>query len=98
MTNEEFCAEPEHDTSSFAGIKQRLDEIVTLVSDDTMPLDDALKLYEEAVDLGLAASNLLEQGIPVDAEDTQGAEDAESMQDIKEPHADAQRLAEPFHN
>ena len=51
------------ETTSFRELKARLDEIVELVSDDSLPLEDALKYYEEAVGLGLEASNILEQGI-----------------------------------
>ena len=48
---------------SFDALKARLDEIVELVSDDSMPLEEALSLYEEAVGLGLKASNMLEADI-----------------------------------
>ncbi len=48
---------------SFESVKTRLDEIVNAVSDDELPLDEALSLYEEAVGLGLRASDLLEEGI-----------------------------------
>lgn len=48
---------------SFESVKGRLDEIVDAVSDDNLPLDQALSLYEEAVGLGLRASDLLEEGI-----------------------------------
>ncbi len=48
---------------TFEDLKARLDEIVAAVSDDTMPLDDALALYEEAVSLGLRATDLLEENI-----------------------------------
>ena len=48
---------------SFEELKSRLDEIVESVNDKDMPLDQALSLYEEAVGLGLRASDLLEQGI-----------------------------------
>ena len=50
-------------TPRFSDLKTRLDEIVEIVSDDTLPLEEALKYYEEAVTLGLEASNILEQGI-----------------------------------
>lgn len=46
---------------NFTDIKERLDEIVQAVSDDGMPLDDALALYEEAVKLGMRVSSLMEQ-------------------------------------
>lgn len=48
---------------SFEEVKGRLDEIVEAVSDENIPLDDALKLYEEAVELGLVASSLLEENL-----------------------------------
>jgi exodeoxyribonuclease VII small subunit len=48
---------------SFESVKERLDQIVEAVSDEELPLDEALSLYEEAVGLGLRASDLLEEGI-----------------------------------
>ncbi|MBO4352252.1 MAG: exodeoxyribonuclease VII small subunit [Eggerthellaceae bacterium] len=51
----------------FEAIKLRLEEIVTAVSDENIPLDDALDLYEEAVELGMRISDVLEDGIEVDA-------------------------------
>ena len=60
--------------ASFDQVKARLDEIVDGVGSSEMPLDEALSLYEEAVGLGLRASELLEENIEArDAED--GAED-----------------------
>lgn len=52
-----------HQPESVEALKVRLDEIVELVNDDSMPLDKALDLYEEAVSLGLQVSHLLEQDI-----------------------------------
>lgn len=52
----------------FEAIKLRLEEIVTAVSDESISLDDALDLYEEAVELGMRISDVLEDGIEVDAE------------------------------
>lgn len=51
------------DARSFEDIKTRLDEIVSLVSDDLLHLDEALDLYEEAVGIGLQASRIMEEGI-----------------------------------
>lgn len=48
---------------TFDAVKSRLDEIVELVGSDELPLDEALALYEEAVGLGLRASDLLEKNI-----------------------------------
>ena len=52
-----------NDSQSFEQVKSRLDEIVEAVSDENIALDDALKLYEEAVELGLVASSLLEENL-----------------------------------
>lgn len=46
--------------SGFAAIRDRLDEIAAQVRDDAMPLDAALDLYDEAVKLGMKATELLE--------------------------------------
>lgn len=64
---------------SFEAVKSRLDEIVDAVNDDDLPLDDALALYEEAVALGLRASDLLEENI--EAQKAEGeADDAASSE------------------
>ena len=47
----------------FKGVKERLQQIAEAVDDPELSLDDALDLYEEAVALGLQASDLLEVGI-----------------------------------
>lgn len=47
----------------FPQIKARLDDIADCVTDESLSLDDVLKLYEEAVALGLEASSLLEQEV-----------------------------------
>lgn len=49
--------------SSFDALNQRLDQIVREVADESLPLDDVLTLYEEAVNLGLRGCDLLEEGI-----------------------------------
>lgn len=61
---------------SFEAVKSRLDEIVDAVGDDDLPLDDALALYEEAVALGLRASDLLEEGIEARQEAEPASADA----------------------
>ena len=52
----------------FESAKARLEEIVNAVSDESLPLDDALDLFEEAVALGLKVSDFVEDGIVVDDE------------------------------
>ena len=48
---------------SFSSVQARLNQIVDEVSAEDISLDDALKLYEEAVKLGLSACDLSEQDI-----------------------------------
>lgn len=64
----------------FEAIKTRLEEIVEAVSDESIPLDDALDLYEEAVELGMRVSDVLEDDIVVDEEALEGEESGESTQ------------------
>lgn len=52
--------------ASFVDIKKRLNEIADQVSNTDLPLEEALTLYEEAVNLGLHATNLLEEDITED--------------------------------
>ncbi|MDO4590196.1 MAG: exodeoxyribonuclease VII small subunit [Slackia sp.] len=45
---------------SFSDIRDRLDEIAACVRDDATSLDAALDLYDEAVELGMQAVELIE--------------------------------------
>ena len=45
---------------TFTSIRDRLEEIATQVKGDEVPLDAALDLYDEAVKLGMKATELLE--------------------------------------
>ena len=80
----------DRDPETFAEVKTRLDEIVEAVSDDNLSLDDALSLYEEAVSLGLRASDLLEADI--DAESASEEAD-DSIQNSKADAEDAEELS-----
>lgn len=51
---------PADSYTSFSDINERLERIVQQTADDTLSLDDALALYEEAVQLGLQVSSLIE--------------------------------------
>ena len=77
------------DYDTFEAVQSRLDEIVEAVGDESLPLDDALALYEEAVNLGLRGSDLLEENI--EAFDAQQA--AEAVEDDR--RADAPADVEP---
>lgn len=50
----------QQDAQKFSQIRARLDEIATQVRGDDIPLDAALDLYDEAVKLGMKATELLE--------------------------------------
>lgn len=67
----------------FESAKTRLEEIVDAVSDDSLPLDDALDLFEEAVTLGLKVSDFIESGIVVD-EDESEREGARGLENERE--------------
>lgn len=56
---------------SFEDLKSRLDEIVEAVSNEDLPLEEALDLYEEAVGIGLQASRIMEEGITARDSDEQ---------------------------
>ena len=62
------------DAHDLKAVKSRLDQIVEAVSDDSIPLDEALSFYEEAVKLGMKASEIMEADL-VGASDEEG-EDA----------------------
>ena len=64
-------SDAESKAPDFESVKTRLAEIADAVDDENLPLDDALDLYEEAVALGLKASDLLEVGINLSEGDAQ---------------------------
>ena len=77
MSNDQQAAD-------FKSVKSRIAEIAEAVEDESLSLDDALDLYEEAVALGLKASDLLEVGI------TPEEEAEEAVQDGAAPASDNQ--------
>ena len=81
----------EANTESFEEVKRRLDEIVDAVADDDLPLDDALKLYEEAVQLGLRASSLLEENL----QENNALYDEERSEDVQDAGEEAPNASEP---
>lgn len=79
----------------FESVKARLSEIADVIDDESLSLDDALDLYEEAVALGLQASDLLETGVvvPEGAENDENAESA-SAENAAEGTGDAESEGE----
>lgn len=65
------------DREAFTQIRDRLDEIATQVRGDDMLLDAALDLYDEAVKLGMKATELLET---LDASDSDAPSSEGAMQ------------------
>ena len=65
-------AAPHVDAHDLKAVKSRLDQIVEAVSDESISLDDALAFYEEAVKLGMKASEIMEADLvgPVDGDDS----------------------------
>ena len=59
----------------FEATKARLGEIADAVSDESLPLDEALDLFEEAVALGLQATDLLETDIVFEEQREEGDSD-----------------------
>lgn len=80
---------------SFESVKERLDEIVEAVGDEELSLDDALALYEEAVGLGLRASDLLEENIDAQQSVADAIEDAGEGPDGVPVTSDAPAAGEP---
>ena len=60
----------------YADIKERIADITAAVADDGLTLDEALDLYEEAVDLGSKASAAINDAITVSNEQAH-ADDAD---------------------
>lgn len=86
--------------SAFGEVQERLNQIVDEVSAEDISLDDALKLYEEAVKLGLSACDLSEQDIEAHlaAEEETAAqanqEDAVANEDSSSPASEASETAD----
>ena len=81
--------------TSFGTVTGRLSEIAEVLEDETLPLDDALDLLEEAVSLGMQASNLLETDMnerdaaDQEAEEAAAAAEEALLDEDRNPSADA---------
>lgn len=67
-------------SNGFQTLKERLEEIAAAVESDDISLDQVLDLYEEAVALGLQATDLLDVDI-TEQEETQAHILGESVQE-----------------
>ena len=86
---------PDVVAQSLAEIKSRLFEIADQVANTDLPLEEALTLYEEAVNLGLHATNLLEDDITEEelAEVSEGS--AEEFAAGEQPQASDETVPTP---
>ncbi|WP_296009755.1 exodeoxyribonuclease VII small subunit [uncultured Adlercreutzia sp.] len=88
---------------TFEAVHERLSQIVDEVAAEDISLDEALKLYEEAVKLGLSACDLSEQDIDAfvaredEASAESGAEGAEA-QEVEAEVGDADAEEAPADN
>ncbi len=75
----------EIDSSKYGPVNDRLKQIIEQVSDESIGLDAALDLFEEAVQLGVRASTLLEEDIV--SRDEQAHDDQATVADTQEEPA-----------
>ena len=79
--------------TSFEEVNDRLKQIVEAVSDEELPLDEALDLFDEAVALGMKASEMMEDDIAArDAEE----QEREARQAAADEAADAELNAPAY--
>lgn len=90
IQNENPSSIPE-ELNEFQRVKVRLEEIANAVDGDELTLDQALDLYEEAVALGLQATDLLDVDITVQecacATTQEDASDVDAMQEASQEGA-----------
>ena len=83
------------EVKDYEKIEGRLKEIEEKISSEKLDMDESLKLYEEAVDLGMKASQTIEknvlgdkaedgEGEEAEAEDTDGGEEQAAEEEAQE--------------
>lgn len=75
--NEEVKPEPPRELRDYEQIEGRLKEIEEKITTENLDMDESLDLYEEAVNLGMKASQTIENNVLVNNE-------PEPEEDIKE--------------
>lgn len=85
----------EQNAQSFESVRDRLEEIVDEVNAEGISLDEALKLYEEAVKLGLSACELSESDLlPEEAQPEEAAEGEDAQATTTDAAFEASDIAE----
>ena len=64
--NNEVEKQAPRQLKDYEKIEDRLKEIESLVSNEQLDMDESLKLYEEAVNLGMKASQTIENNVLAD--------------------------------
>lgn len=73
---EEAKPEPPRELKEYEKIEERLKEIEQKITTENLDMDESLELYEEAVDLGMKASQTIENNVLVN-NDPEPEEDTE---------------------
>lgn len=73
---EEAKPEPPRELKEYEKIEERLKEIEHKITTENLDMDESLELYEEAVDLGMKASQTIENNVLVN-NDPEPEEDTE---------------------
>lgn len=66
INNNEVEKQAPRQLKDYEKIEDRLKEIESLVSNEQLDMDESLKLYEEAVNLGMKASQTIENNVLAD--------------------------------
>lgn len=83
------------EVKEYEKIEGRLKEIEEKISSEKLDMDESLKLYEEAVDLGMKASQTIEKNVLGDkAEEDEGEEGEEAEAEADETDAGEEKAAE----
>lgn len=80
---EEAAPEPPRELKDYEKIESRLKEIEQTITTENLDMDESLKLYEEAVDLGMKASQTIENNVLVDM-NNETEEESQDNQETEE--------------
>lgn len=75
----EQVEEPKRELQDYVSIEARLKEIEDKVTSEDLDMDQSLELYEEAVSLGMKASQTVENNVLVNLNNEEGSEEEASL-------------------
>lgn len=76
--NAEQVEEPKRELQDYVSIEARLKEIEDKVTSEDLDMDQSLELYEEAVNLGMKASQTVENNVLVNLNNNEDSEEEET--------------------